>query len=140
MGFSQKPEATESLHCFVLRQERALNDTENFSTWLICATFSKLLNGRGTRNTCKKRFMIFFMLTTTRRLTGSLALSFYWLLHCPSSALKSLQKVCTQDLVINLAADQLNQIKGEDKAAKKRNLKLAKKIEDLSKALKILKS
>jgi len=60
----------------------------------------------------------------------------YYLLHGPSSPLK----VFTQDWVINLESEQLERIVGETKSAKKRRSKLAKKIEDLSNALKILKS
>ncbi|KAH6648210.1 P-loop containing nucleoside triphosphate hydrolase protein [Truncatella angustata] len=58
------------------------------------------------------------------------------LLHGPSSPLK----VFNQEWVINLEPEQLEQIIGETKLAKKRRLKLAKKIEDLSKALKILRT
>jgi len=60
----------------------------------------------------------------------------YCLLHGPSSPLK----VFTQDWVINLESEQLEQIVGETKSAKKRRQKLTKKIEDLSNALKILKT
>jgi hypothetical protein len=60
----------------------------------------------------------------------------YYLLHGPSSPLK----VFTQDWVINLESEQLEQIVGETKSAKKRRSKLAKKIEDLSNALKILRT
>lgn len=60
----------------------------------------------------------------------------YSLLHGPCSPLK----VFTQDWVINLDPEQLERIVGETKSAKKRRSKLAKKIEDLSTALKILKS
>jgi hypothetical protein len=60
----------------------------------------------------------------------------YYLLHGPSSPLK----VFTQDWVISLESEQLERIVGETKSAKKRRSKLAKKIEDLSNALKILKS
>jgi len=60
----------------------------------------------------------------------------YSLLHGPSSPLK----VFTQDWVINLESEQLERIVGETKSAKKRRSKLAKKIEDLSNALKILKT
>jgi hypothetical protein len=60
----------------------------------------------------------------------------YYLLHGPSSPLK----VFTQDWVINLESEQLERIVGETKSAKKRRSKLAKKIEDLSNALKILKT
>jgi len=59
----------------------------------------------------------------------------YSLLHGPSSPLK----VFTQAWVINLEPEQLERIAGETKHAKKRRQKLGKKIEDLSKALKILK-
>jgi hypothetical protein len=59
----------------------------------------------------------------------------YQLLHGPSSPLK----VFTQDWVINLQPEQLEQIVGETKLAKKRRQKLMRKIDDLSKALKILK-
>lgn len=59
----------------------------------------------------------------------------YSLLHGPSSPLK----VFTQDWVINLEPEELERIVGETKPAKKRRSKLVKKIEDLSKALKILK-
>lgn len=58
----------------------------------------------------------------------------YSLLHGPSSPLK----VFSQDWVINLEAEQLEQIVGEDKPAKSRRSKLSKKIDDLSHALKIL--
>lgn len=57
------------------------------------------------------------------------------LLHGPSSPLK----VFTQDWVINLEPDQLERIVGETKSARKRRSKLAKKIDDLSNALKILR-
>lgn len=60
----------------------------------------------------------------------------YHLLRGPSSPLN----VFTQDWVINLEAEQLERIVGETKAAKKRRSKLAKKIDDLSEALKILKT
>lgn len=60
----------------------------------------------------------------------------YCLLHGPSSPLK----VFTQDWVINLESEQLEQIVGETKSAKRRRSKLAKKIEDLSNALRILKT
>ena len=60
----------------------------------------------------------------------------YYLLHGPSSPLK----VFTQDWVINLESEQLERIVGETKSAKRRRSKLAKKIEDLSNALKILKT
>ncbi|KAJ4229186.1 hypothetical protein NW759_003909 [Fusarium solani] len=60
----------------------------------------------------------------------------YSLLHGPSSPLK----VFTQEWVINLEPEQLERIVGETKSARKRRLRLAKKIEDLSSALKILKS
>lgn len=60
----------------------------------------------------------------------------YYLLHGPSSPVK----VFTQDWVINLESEQLERIVGETKSAKKRRSKLAKKIEDLSNALKILKT
>jgi hypothetical protein len=60
----------------------------------------------------------------------------HYLLYGPSSPLK----VFTQDWVINLEAEQLERIIGETKNAKKRRTKLAKKIEDLSNALKILKT
>ncbi|KAI1875074.1 uncharacterized protein JN550_002503 [Neoarthrinium moseri] len=59
----------------------------------------------------------------------------YNLLHGPSSPLK----VFTQDWVIDLEPEQLEQIVGETKAAKRRRAKLAKKIDDLSNALRILK-
>ncbi|VUC38166.1 unnamed protein product [Clonostachys rosea] len=59
----------------------------------------------------------------------------YSLLHGPDSPLK----VFTQEWVINLEPEQLERIVGESKVAKKRRLKLAKKIQDLSSALKILK-
>jgi Dynamin central region/Dynamin family len=59
----------------------------------------------------------------------------YYLLHGPSSPLK----VFTQEWVINLDSEQLERIVGETKSAKKRRSKLAKKIEDLTNALKILK-
>lgn len=58
------------------------------------------------------------------------------LLHGPSSPLR----VFTQEWVINLEPNQLEQIVGETKSAKKRRSKLAKKIDDLSKALKILRA
>ncbi len=58
------------------------------------------------------------------------------LLHGPSSPLK----VFTQDWVINLEPDQLERIVGETKSAKKRRSKLAKKIDDLTDALRILKN
>ena len=60
----------------------------------------------------------------------------YCLLHGPSSPLK----VFTQDWVINLEAEQLEQIVGETKSSKKSRTKLAKKIADLTDALKILKT
>lgn len=60
----------------------------------------------------------------------------YCLLRGPSSPLK----VFTQDWVINLEPEQLERIVGETKSAKRRRSKLAKKIEDLSNALKILKT
>lgn len=60
----------------------------------------------------------------------------YWLLHGPTSPLK----VFTQEWVINLEPEELERIVGETKLAKRRRLRLAKKIEDLSNALKILKS
>ncbi|KAM0262745.1 hypothetical protein ACHAQJ_001539 [Trichoderma viride] len=60
----------------------------------------------------------------------------HYLLHGPSSPLK----VFTQDWVINLEAEQLERIIGETKSAKRRRTKLAKKIDDLSYALKILKT
>ncbi|KAK8115624.1 hypothetical protein PG984_012126 [Apiospora sp. TS-2023a] len=60
----------------------------------------------------------------------------YHLLHGPLSPLK----VFTQDWVINLEPDRLEQIVGETKAAKKRRSKVVKKIDDLSNALKILKT
>ena len=60
----------------------------------------------------------------------------YCLLHGPSSPLK----VFTQDWVINLESEQLELIVGETKSAKRRRSKLVKKIEDLSNALKILKT
>ncbi|KAJ9151372.1 Dynamin family protein [Pleurostoma richardsiae] len=60
----------------------------------------------------------------------------YHLLHGPSSPLK----VFTQEWVINLESEQLERIVGETKAAKKRRSRLAKKIEDLSNALRILKN
>ncbi|RDW57256.1 hypothetical protein BP5796_12706 [Coleophoma crateriformis] len=60
----------------------------------------------------------------------------YHLLHGPSSPLK----VFTQEWVINLEPEELEQIVGETKAAKKRRSKLARKIEDLSNALKVLKN
>ncbi|SCO76713.1 related to RBTMx2 protein [Fusarium oxysporum] len=59
----------------------------------------------------------------------------YSLLHGPNSPLR----VFTQEWVINLEPEQLERIVGESKFAKKRRLKLAKKIQDLSSALKILK-
>ncbi|KAF5001166.1 hypothetical protein FGRMN_1190 [Fusarium graminum] len=60
----------------------------------------------------------------------------YCLLHGPQSPLQ----VFTQDWIINLEPEQLERIVGETKFAKKRRSKLAKKIEDLSNALKILKT
>jgi hypothetical protein len=60
----------------------------------------------------------------------------YCLLHGPYSPLK----VFTQDWVINLESEQLERIVGETKSAKRRRSKLVKKIEDLSNALKILKT
>jgi hypothetical protein len=60
----------------------------------------------------------------------------YELLHGPSSPLN----VFTQDWVINLEPEQLELIAGEAKANKKRRAKLAKKIEDLKIALKILRT
>ncbi|KAM0355140.1 hypothetical protein ACHAPU_001001 [Fusarium lateritium] len=60
----------------------------------------------------------------------------YCLLHGPQSPLQ----VFTQDWVINLEPEELERIVGETKIAKKRRSKLAKKIEDLSSALKILKT
>ncbi|UKZ86377.1 uncharacterized protein TrAFT101_002211 [Trichoderma asperellum] len=60
----------------------------------------------------------------------------YCLLHGPSSPLK----VFTQEWVINLEPEELERIVGETKLAKRRRLRLVKKIEDLSNALKILKS
>ena len=60
----------------------------------------------------------------------------YSLLLGPSSPLK----VFTQEWVINLESEQLERIVGETKAAKRRRSKLVKKIEDLSNALKILKT
>lgn len=59
----------------------------------------------------------------------------YSLLHGPSSPLK----VFTQDWVINLESEQLEQIVGESKFAKKHRSKLTKKIGDLSSAMRILK-
>ncbi|KAK6084821.1 dynamin family protein [Seiridium cupressi] len=58
------------------------------------------------------------------------------LLHGPSSPLK----VFTQEWVLNLEPEQLEQIIGENKFAKKRRSKLAKNIDDLTKALKILRT
>jgi len=58
------------------------------------------------------------------------------LLHGPSSPLK----VFTQDWVINLEPEELDRIAGEAKSAKKRRSKLAKDIDDLSNALKILRT
>lgn len=58
------------------------------------------------------------------------------LLHGPSSPLK----VFTQDWVINLEPEVLERIVGEPKTAKKRRSRLLRKIEDLTKALKILKT
>ncbi|KAK9420947.1 hypothetical protein SUNI508_14076, partial [Seiridium unicorne] len=52
------------------------------------------------------------------------------LLHGPSSPLK----VFTQEWVLNLEPEQLEQIIGENKFAKKRRSKLAKNIDDLTKA------
>ncbi|TVY26296.1 Interferon-induced GTP-binding protein Mx2 [Lachnellula hyalina] len=60
----------------------------------------------------------------------------YCLLHGPSSPLK----VFTQDWVINLEAEQLERIVGETKSSKRCRTKLAKKIADLTDALKILKT
>ncbi|KAK8043546.1 interferon-induced GTP-binding protein mx2 [Apiospora rasikravindrae] len=60
----------------------------------------------------------------------------YHLLHGPLSPLK----VFTQDWVINLEPDRLEQLVGETKAAKRRRSKVVKKIDDLSNALKILKT
>ncbi|KAL6826006.1 P-loop containing nucleoside triphosphate hydrolase protein [Trichoderma sp. SZMC 28015] len=60
----------------------------------------------------------------------------YCLLRGPSSPLK----VFTQDWVINLEAEQLEQIVGETKSAKKRRQACAKKIVDLTNALKILRT
>ena len=59
----------------------------------------------------------------------------YCLLHGPSSPLK----VFTQEWVLKLEPWQLEKIVGETNFAKKRRARLSKKIEDLSKALKILK-
>lgn len=60
----------------------------------------------------------------------------YALLHGPSSPLN----VFTQEWVINLEPDLLDRIVGEPKSARKRRSRLVRKIEDLSSALKILKS
>ncbi|PTB43657.1 hypothetical protein M441DRAFT_134816 [Trichoderma asperellum CBS 433.97] len=60
----------------------------------------------------------------------------YYLLTGPSSPLK----VFTQDWVINLEPGELERIASETKQAKKNRSRLGKKIEDLSNALKILKS
>lgn len=60
----------------------------------------------------------------------------YHLLHGPNSPLK----VFNQDWVINLEPEQLEQIVGETKYAKKHRSKLMKKIDDLSIASKILRS
>ncbi|KAI5456958.1 P-loop containing nucleoside triphosphate hydrolase protein [Mariannaea sp. PMI_226] len=60
----------------------------------------------------------------------------YSLLHGPKSPLK----VFTHEWVINLEPEQLERIVGETKSAKKRRSRLAKKIDDLSNALKILKT
>lgn len=60
----------------------------------------------------------------------------YGLLHGPSSPLK----VFTHDWVLNLEPETLEGIVGEPKSLKKRRSRLAKKIEDLTHALKILKS
>ncbi|RDW63442.1 hypothetical protein BP6252_10987 [Coleophoma cylindrospora] len=60
----------------------------------------------------------------------------YHLLHGPSSPLK----VFTQEWVINLEPEELEKIVGETRSAKKRRSKLAKKIEDLYNALKVVKN
>ncbi|KAL1867172.1 hypothetical protein VTK73DRAFT_4284 [Phialemonium thermophilum] len=57
------------------------------------------------------------------------------LLHGPSSPLQ----VFTQEWVFNLEPDSLEQIVGESRATKKSRSVLTKKIDDLTKALKILK-
>lgn len=58
----------------------------------------------------------------------------YHLLQGPCSPLK----VLSQDWVINLEPEQLDQIAGETNSAKKRRTKLVKKIAELSEALRIL--
>lgn len=60
----------------------------------------------------------------------------YCLLRGPSSPLK----VFTQDWVINLEAEQLEQIVGETRSVKKRRQGYTKKIVDLTNALKILRT
>lgn len=60
----------------------------------------------------------------------------YCLLRGPSSPLK----VFTQDWVINLEAEQLEQIVGETRSATRRRQGYAKKIVDLTNALKILRT
>ncbi|KAJ3499735.1 hypothetical protein NLG97_g119 [Lecanicillium saksenae] len=60
----------------------------------------------------------------------------YGLLHGPSSPLN----VFTHEWVLNLEPETLEGIVGEPKSLKKRRSKLVKKIEDLTNALKILKS
>ncbi|KAG4254545.1 dynamin family protein [Fusarium proliferatum] len=59
----------------------------------------------------------------------------YSLLHGPDSPLS----VFTQEWVIELEPEELERIVGESKSAVKRRSKLAKKIQDLSSALQILK-
>ena len=58
------------------------------------------------------------------------------LLHGPSSPLK----VFSHDWVISLECDQLEQIAGEPRFTKKQRTKLMRKVEDLTNALKILRS
>ncbi len=60
----------------------------------------------------------------------------YRLLHGPLSPLN----IFTQDWVISLESEQLERIVSETESAKKRRLQLSKKVENLSKALKILKA
>ncbi|KAJ4855284.1 dynamin family domain-containing protein [Trichoderma breve] len=60
----------------------------------------------------------------------------YCLLRCPSSPLK----VFTQVWVIDLEAEQLEQIVGETRSAKRRRQGYVKKIADLTNALKILRT
>ncbi|KAK2608430.1 hypothetical protein QQS21_002997 [Conoideocrella luteorostrata] len=60
----------------------------------------------------------------------------HYLLHGPHSPLK----VFAQDWVISLEPEQLERIAGETKSAKRHRSKLTKKIDDLSRAWKILKT